>query len=138
MNDRHAPGGLLEADVTKQIKDFMRWRGWRPVRFQRTIVPGQFQTGEPGVPDFQFIRYLHTGFPGLAVLCWVEMKRATRGRLQEHQIAWRDREHALGAIVLKASNIKDFEAEYERLFGWLQTEEWVRGDQREMRFEAVL
>lgn len=130
-----AASNLLEADVTRQIKDFMRFRGWRAIRFQRTIVPGQFQTGEPGIPDWLFVRYLQTEFAGLCVLCWVEMKRATRGKLMANQVSWRDRERRLGAIVLKANDIGEFHAEYERLFGWLQSEEWVRGDQREIRFE---
>lgn len=36
---------VSEADVTKQIKGFFEWRGWRIKRNQRTVVSGQFQAG---------------------------------------------------------------------------------------------
>jgi hypothetical protein len=131
-----SPAKLLEADVTKQIKDFMEWRQWRPVRMQRTVIPGAFQTGEPGIADYLFIRYLHTEFAGLAVTCWVEMKRQHRGKMGDDQIKWRDREKKRGAIVLKANDLRDFERKYEELFGWLRTESWVQG-QQQIGFESV-
>jgi hypothetical protein len=131
----YSPNGLLEADVTRQVKDFMQHRGWRALRMQRTVVPGAFQTGEPGIPDFLFLRYLQTEFGGLCCACWIELKRATRGKLSQQQKQWRDRERARGAVVLTASDIKEFHAEYYRLFGWLQSEEWVRGGQREIEFK---
>jgi hypothetical protein len=128
---------LLERDVTKQVKDFMEFRGWRPVRMQRTVVPGAFQTGEPGIPDFLFVRYLRTAFSGLSVAVWIELKRARGGKVSDEQHKWRDREKARGAIVLKASNIADFEREYERLFGWMRTEEWVDGQKQISYDEAT-
>lgn len=130
MKKPPTPAQLLEREITKQIKGFMAWRLWRPVRMQRTVIPNTFQTGEPGMPDFLFIRYLRTGFTGLAVTCWVEMKRAKRGKLAEDQIKWRDTELLRGAIVLKANDLREFEQEYERLFGWLRTEQWVHGQQQ--------
>ena len=120
---------LLEREVTKQIKDFMEWRSWRAIRMQRTVIPNSFQTGEPGMPDFLFVRYLATGFTGLAVHCWVEMKRPRYGKLSEDQIKWHARERACGAVILKADDLRDFERQYERLFGWLRTEHWVHGQQ---------
>jgi hypothetical protein len=125
-----SPAKLLEREVTKQIKDFMTWRGWRPIRMQRTVIPGNFQSGEPGIPDYLFTRYLQTAFAGLSVNCWVEMKRAKYGKLSDDQHKWRYREAKRGAVVLKANDLKEFEQEYERLFGWLRTESWVHGQQQ--------
>jgi hypothetical protein len=130
-----SPAKLLEAEVTKQIRSFMEFRGWRAIRMQRTVIPGAFQTGEPGIPDFLFIRYLPTEFSGLSVACWVEMKRAKYGKLSDDQHRWRGRELRLGAVVLKADNLNDFAEQYEHLFGWLRTETWVRG-QQQIGFES--
>lgn len=121
--------GLLEADVTAQIKDFMEWRNWRAIRMQRTVVPGQFSTGEPGIADFLFVRYLRTEFLGLSVTCWIEMKRAQGGKLADKQIAWRNRELLRGAVVIKASNVSEFHDQYDAAFGWLVSESWVNGQQ---------
>lgn len=121
--------GLLEADVTAQIKDFMERRNWRAIRMQRTVVPGQFSTGEPGIADFLFVRYLRTEFAGLSVACWIEMKRAHGGKMQENQITWRKRELRRGAVVIKASNVSQFHEQYDTAFGWLVSESWVNGQQ---------
>lgn len=131
-----SPQKLLERDVTKQIRDYMEFRQWRAIRMQRTVVPGQFQTGEPGIADFLFVRYLNTELIGLSVSCWIELKRASKGRVSEDQITWRDRERHRGAIVLLVNNLRHFEVEYERLFGWLRTELWVSG-QTEITFAEV-
>ncbi|HLH04982.1 MAG TPA: hypothetical protein VKX25_19595 [Bryobacteraceae bacterium] len=136
MKHPPSPAKLLEAEVTKQIRGFMEFRGWRAIRMQRTVVPGAFQSGEPGIPDFLFIRYLPTEFSGLSVACWVEMKRAKYGKLSEDQKRWRDRETHRGAVVLKADNIADFADQYEELFGWLHTETWVQG-QQQISFEQA-
>ena len=131
------PRRILEAETTRHVKAFFVRRGWRPVRFQRTVIPGQFQTGEPGISDYFFVYYLQTDFPGLSVLCWVEMKRFHRGKLLEDQKKWIERERGRGAVVLKAENVAEVEVEYDRLFGWLQTEDWVKGQQRQMAFEPL-
>jgi hypothetical protein len=136
MKPALSPAKLLEAEVTKQIRGFMEFRGWRAIRMQRTVVPGAFQSGEPGIPDFLFIRYLPTEFSGLSVACWVEMKRAKYGKLSEDQVRWRAREQHRGAVVLKADNITEFAEQYEQLFGWLHREEWVRG-QQQIAFEKT-
>lgn len=142
MKGSYSPArGLLEADVSQQVKDFMEWRGWRAKRQNVTKVPdgtGRWiHFNEPGVADFLFIKYLSTELTGLSVTCWVEMKRERGGRLAEDQKKWRDREVSRGAVVLKANDIRQFHSEYDHLFGWLQTEEWVRGGQREIGFDAT-
>ena len=108
---------LLERQVDRQVKDFMELRGWRTIRFQRTVIPGAFMTGEPGIPDRMYLKYLDRN--GVCVAVWIELKRAKRGKLSEDQIKWRNREIARGAVVLKVDDIDEFMADYERRFGWL-------------------
>src|SRR5579884_3739713 len=108
----------------------MEFRGWRAIRMQRTVVPGAFQSGEPGIPDFLFIRYLPTEFSGLSVACCVEMKRAKYGKLSEDQKRWRDRETHRGAGVLKADDSAHCADQDEGLVGWLHTGAWVQGQQQ--------
>src|SRR6516164_1724905 len=101
---------LVESDITRQVKDFMVAHGWRSIRNQRMVLPGTFQTGEPGMPDMVFIRYLQNG---VALVLWVEFKKpgdnrkctcvknaGTRRRCTVcDQKAWRDRERQRGGIV---------------------------------------
>ena len=133
---------LSESDIVAQVKGFMQHREWRAVRMQRTIVPGQFQTGEPGIPDFQFVRYVgNQSVSAGALVLWVEFKaRGVRAKcrcLQIHgtrkrctacdQRKWRERERALGATVWLVDSLDWFMAEYERCFGWLHQGESARG-----------
>ena len=107
---------LSESDVTQQIKDFMEWRQWRAVRFQRTVVQlpggGAFSTGEPGQADWQFIRYIDSGIPGTAIVLWVEMKAKDKvakcrcATKKPHarctacdQKTWKERERKRGGMV---------------------------------------
>lgn len=121
---------LSEADVAKQVKDFLVWRKWRAVRMQRTVVPGQFQTGEPGIPDFLFLRYLPDG---VTLTLWVEFKKPTDRRgcrcrpgkttlcTQCAQAKWKERERRLGAVVVEVSDLDAFHRWYDREYGWLHT-----------------
>ena len=106
---------LLERDVTRQVKDFLAWRGWRAVRMQRTVIPGAFQAGEPGMADYLFIRYLG-GEPGAARVLWVEFKRKS-GKLMPQQKQWAIEERARGAQVWTVSDLEQFQADYRRVFG---------------------
>jgi hypothetical protein len=117
MPRTQSPKDLKEAAVDRQVKDFMLLRGWRCIRFQRTVIPGAFQTGEPGIPDRMYVKYLDKA--GVCVAVWIELKRAKRGKLSEQQQKWRDREIARGAVVLEVNDIDVFEKEYETRFGWL-------------------
>ena len=119
---------ILEADVTKTVRGFMALRGWRRLRFQRTVVPGQFQTGEPGIPDDLFLRYIR---PGVAAQVWIEYKspgdkRKCRcaGRKSGlctvcAQDAWHKAERARGGRVWRVPTFDGFEALYYQRFGWL-------------------
>jgi hypothetical protein len=135
------PKQLREREVTKQIVDFLRWRGWRPVRMMRTVVPGQFQAGEPGMPDFFFVKYLDaaredTGKKtGRCYCMWIEMKRSSRGKLSEAQRKWRERERGRGALVTLADDIDFFSAWYQEKFGWMHDPGTGAG-QFELRFPA--
>jgi hypothetical protein len=128
---------LNEADVTAQIRGYLEHRGWRPIRFQRTVMPGQFSTGEPGMPDFCFVRYIGTGeLPAATLMLWCEFKQkgarakcrcATKKPRQRctlcDQKAWRDRERSRGAVVwTQVDSIDWVMREYERCFGWLHQE----------------
>ena len=62
---------VQEREVTHAVKHYLELRGWRAIRFQRTVVMGAFQAGEPGQADYLFVKYdaepLHP--PGLAGAC---------------------------------------------------------------------
>jgi len=132
------PTGLTEADVTSQVRDYMEAKGWRSVRMQRTIVPGQFSTCEPGTADFLFLYYSRKA----ALALWVELKkpkarmyckclqnRGTRKRCTYcDQINWRAKERARGAVVWAGvDNIADFIAAYDKTYGWLHSGDSARG-----------
>jgi hypothetical protein len=134
---------LSEADVTGQVRSFLEAHGWRAVRIQRTVVPGQFQSGEPGQADFQFVYYLRSKVcPALSLTLWIELKkkgakprcrcldiRGTKKRCTAcDQKNWRDRERARGAVVWSGVNdIQWFVDEYQVRFGWLHEAGTGRG-----------
>lgn len=113
---------LKEAAVTTQVRDFLKYRGWRAIRFQRFVVPGAGQSGEPGMPDFAFVRYMPAG---AALWFWCEMKAQhktdERCRCEERamdgrsgvctfcaQRNWRKREMALSqgrAVILRVAGL---------------------------------
>jgi len=132
------PRPLAESDVTKQVRDFMESHGWRSVRMQRTIVPGQFSTCEPGTADFLFLYYARKA----ALALWVEFKRP-KARMQCRclqnrgtrkrctfcdQKQWTDKERARGGIVWAGvADIDWFIEQYDKAFGWLHSGEVARG-----------
>lgn len=112
----HSPLALKERDVSKQVKDFLEWRGWRPVRFQRTVIPGQFQAGEPGMPDFLMLRYL---WPGACGAMRIEFKHPSTGRATAEQVKWHNNERARGALVVQVDDLDTFTRWYEKQFAWI-------------------
>jgi len=72
---------VTEKDVARAAKDFMAAKGFRCVRMQRTVIPGAFQSGEPGIPDLLFLRY----FDGAII--WIETKAPGSKRSQD-QVNW--------------------------------------------------
>jgi hypothetical protein len=125
---RHAAVGrgftlkLLEQDVARQVRDYLAFRGWRPLRMQRTVLPGSFQTGEPGQADYLFLRYLTDAKPGSTLALWVEFK-SPAGRLRKGQPEWHTRERLRGGLVWVVDSFEDFEESYRREFSWLHAEE---------------
>ena len=127
---------LLEKDVSKQVKDFLKARGWRPVRTQFAFSPGSFATGEPGMPDWLFLRY---EAPGRGLILWVEVKgpndqrkcRCQPGDRKPCKVCrqrlWHERERGLGASVCVVEDIELFSAAYERSYGHLHCGEEAKG-----------
>lgn len=101
-----------EAEIARAIVDFMQKRLWRSIRMQRTVIPGQFQTGEPGITDYLFLHYEPV------LVLWVEVK-APDGHLRPQQREWIDRERARGATVWIAADIGAYEEAYAEKYGWL-------------------
>lgn len=111
---------LLELDLARAIADLLALDGWRHVKTD--VVSDRSRgkgTGEQGMADSLFLRYnlwpIRTP-PALdpsRVDCeamWIEFK-TPRGRVAEHQHAWREREQARGALALIAGI--DFDASLE-------------------------
>ena len=132
------PLNLSESDITAQVKGFLEARNWRAIRMQRAVVPGAFQSGEPGIPDFLFVRYLDNG---VALALWLEFKsprdrrkcrcleiRGTRKRCTVcDQHNWQQREKARGARVWRVDDLDRFSAQYEQAYGWLHKGDSARG-----------
>jgi len=111
------PLKLKERDVVKQVKDFLAWRGWRAVRMQRMILPGSFQTGEPGMADYLFLRYSPES-TGACLCLWIEFKRPG-GPMRQGQMEWHERERIRGAAVWVVEELDDFMTLYNQHFGYL-------------------
>ena len=125
------PAAELERTITSQVVSFLEQRGWRPIRFQRTVdVKRGFQTGEPGQADYLFLKYDHPEYY-LVYAMWIEFKSPrdrrscgclTRAKAGKRGICgfcqqanWRSREIARGAVVLIVSNFDDFMRGYDSL-----------------------
>jgi hypothetical protein len=119
-------GELLEKQVTQQVRDFLAFRGWRPVRMQRMVLPGSFQTGEPGMPDYVFLHYLDCQPACACLALWIEFKRPG-GKLRDGQPEWHARERLRGGIVWVVDSFEWFEQLYDRHFSWLHTGETAVG-----------
>lgn len=123
-----SPAKALERDVTQRVKDFLVARGWRPIRMQRTVMPGSFQTGEPGMSDYLFVQYLDDG----ACLCfWVEFKQQGRA-LRPEQSTWIERERKRGAVCEVVDDFATFAAWYEVGYSWLHTADGPKPGQVDM------
>jgi hypothetical protein len=130
------PAKLLEKQVTEQVRDYLEYRGWRAIRMQRTVVPGAFQSGEPGMPDYLFLMYLpdrKSSLTALALALWIEFKSPTdkrncRCRNDQMrscgfctQASWRDRERRRGGTVWVINDFDWFTEVYEKHFAWVDS-----------------
>ena len=108
---------LRESDVVRQVLDFLMFRHWRPIRNQRTIVPKKFQTGEPGMADFLFVKYAgEPDAPGLSLTLWIEFK-SQDGRVSSEQSAWLARERERGGLAWIVDDFDEFGRKYAEAFG---------------------
>ena len=119
-----------ERAVMDACRDFMEWRYWRQVRMQRTVVPGAFQAGEPGIPDALYLRYLKGG---VCLALWCEYKApgaSAKHRCQENagtrrrctacdQAKWQAREEKRGAVVWQIDSFDEFQKRYQASYAWL-------------------
>ena len=137
-----SPAKILERQVTQQVKDFLSYRGWRSIRNQRTVIPGSFQSGEPGQADFLFVHYVEAGRaqrPGVALCLWIEVKgpkdarkcRCVPGEAKKcgfcQQAHWQARERTRGGIVWVIDDFNRLVSLYDLNFGWLHSGDTGRG-----------
>lgn len=108
-----------EQIVTRQCNKALHDNGWRLIRHQRTAVPGSFSTGEPGMPDYQAVRYTKNG---VAFMFWLEYKSPT-GALRKGQPEWHAREREMGALVVVVDDAVKFDEWYLKRFGFLHEKE---------------
>jgi hypothetical protein len=103
---------VRERDVTKQIVDWLRCRGWLCLRLQSGVMRGQ--TGGT------FVRLSPNGTPDWIIThpkwgtAFVEMK-APGKPLRPAQVLWHDREKAAGHRVIVADSFDSFLETYGRL-----------------------
>jgi hypothetical protein len=141
---------LKESDVQKQVRDFLKAYGWRPVRTQFAFVAGAMQTGEPGMPDYLFLRADPgpDAVYGCILGIWVEFKSPNSRSVCRcepdrkcrlcRQAEWHTRERARGFKVWTGVDDFDwFHEQYKRHFGWLHTGDQARGQLELLEGERV-
>lgn len=112
---------LTEADVTRQVCDFMGYEGWRGVRNNVGVATNlatgqQVAFNERGMPDWLFIRYWND--PGMVSegdFIWIEMK-APGKKPTAHQKAWHEAERLRGALVKVVDHFETFRDWYRECF----------------------
>lgn len=125
---------LRESDVSKQVKTFLEYHGWRAIRMQVASVArptgGGFHVGEVGMPDYLFLRYEDSippleqpdydwhprALPGCCQHLWVETKAPGKKR-SAAQEAWAQNEQIRGAVGVVADDYDKFQAWYWQEFG---------------------
>ena len=127
------PVKVLEKDIARQVCDFLRARGWRPIRTNVVAGPG-YGIGEPGMPDYLMLHYQPNG---RALVLWIEFKGPNDKRRCTcqpgkqckpcRQKAWHVRERQRGASVAVVDDLQWFIDEYEKAYGWLHTGDTGRG-----------
>jgi len=136
-----SPLASTEKEVSDAVVAFMEAHGWRAVRTQWAAIPGVFSTGEKGMPDYLFIRYMPMeAVKSRSLVLWIEFKSPTDKRKCEclklaqravarkrkpklchvcRQREWADAERAKGGVVFDVSNIEYWERIYATYYGWL-------------------
>lgn len=111
---------ITEAHVQQSVVQFLELDGWRPIRTDPVSDRSRGKGfGEPGMPDYLFIRYKNTP-PGIswnigaphAEVFWIEFKRYGQ-KLKPHQQVWYDVETKRGALVMMVDDIDEFTRWYK-------------------------
>lgn len=116
-----------EAHVQQSVVEFLELDGWRPIRTDPVSDRSRGKGfGEPGMPDYLFIRYqniplrdpdnlaivrANMGAPWAEVL-WIEFKRKD-AKPRPHQQNWHVRERNRGALGLVVDDIDEFTRWYK-------------------------
>lgn len=119
------PFKLTEAQIVRQVRDFLEYRGWRALRMQSALVGrpqgGAFRVGEKGMADYLFLLYRNWDVGGQdplswcsALVVWIEFKRPGKTPTPD-QTQWMVEETARGAHVLTVSNFGDFADWYQNM-----------------------
>jgi predicted RNA binding protein YcfA (HicA-like mRNA interferase family) len=104
------PRDLLERDVTTQVCDYLRAKGWELIRLHAgTVRKGShyIRLGSKGRPDWVAI---HPDRPAF----YVEMKRNKGGMLSEEQLAYIGRLMRYGYQVAVPQSVDEFAAWFKR------------------------
>jgi len=116
--DRAGKLKLSEADVARQVTDFLEFRGWRGLKtgYGEIHRDGAVveRVGEEGMPDRQFLRYKIAVY---AEVIWAEFKRPKcagdfGGRLRKAQREWLFYEAARGAACVVVDDLGQFQKWY--------------------------
>lgn len=121
---------LRERDVSRQIRDFLSFRGWRVLRNNvggtRDQTGNYVPFGEPGMADLLALYYFPKDQPGAAASLWVEVKQAG-ARLRPNQVTWHAAELARGAIVVVADDFEKFHDWYWSEMAWVHSTQLGQG-----------
>ena len=110
---------VTEAQLSKQVKDFLEIDGWRVFRMEplSNVIQKRY-SAELGCPDLLALRYggkrlvsviYHAKNEG--DILWLEIKR--RGKKPaKHQAEWHAKERALGAEVWVCDDFDEFRSKY--------------------------
>jgi hypothetical protein len=120
---------LSERVVTKQIRDFMVYHGWRAIRLQSGLFArpdgklcSRVHVGEKGMPDYLFLKS-HPRYFGAAYCVFVELK--AEGKTVEPgsaQDLWAAEALRDGFEVICANSLEDYIAAYRSRFQWASNE----------------
>ncbi len=93
------PKPITEAQLSKQIQDFLSIDGWRTFRMEplSNVIQRRY-SAELGCPDLLALRYGKCSMSKWGEILWLEIKRPG-AKPKKHQEAWHAEERMLGAEV---------------------------------------